>query len=92
MLVTALTQFYIQATKAGKLDVPSIPNLFRELMAHWKSVTTYLSTHAAQQQMQGVRNQVSRFMFPVLRVDCDGTCIGSCFVLASKFCVVWNSQ
>ena len=57
-------------------------------MAHWQSVTGFLSTHAAQQQMQGVRNQVGRFSFYVLRVDYEEFLLSLCFLSAPKLRVV----
>ena len=53
-------------------------------MAHWKSVTSFPSTHAVQQQMQGVKSQLRRFTFSVLRVNYDGSHELLCFRLAAK--------
>ena len=52
----------------AKLDLPSLPNLCRELVKHWKAVRQYLTTHTPHQGMQGVHNQVQSFEWSII---CD---------------------
>ena len=56
----------MQAIKTSTLDVSAIPQVCQELMAHWKSVTSFLSSHTDYQEMQGVRSQVRRLTLVVL--------------------------
>ena len=88
LLCFSLVLFFLKAIKTGNLDVSSIPSLCQELMAHWKSVTGFLTAHAAQQQMQGVRNQVSRDSSCIQWVDNKAFLLQSCFLSAPKLRVV----
>ena len=59
------------------LDLPSLPNLCRELVKHWKAVRQYLTFHTSHQGMQGVHNQVQSFEWSMI---CD-----SIFIVKLEF-------
>ena len=55
-----------KAIDTRKLDLPSLPNLCRELVKHWKAIRQYLTTHTHHQGMQGVHNQVQSFEWSII--------------------------
>ena len=52
-----------QAVTSCKLEVTTLPVLCRELIAEWKNVVRYLTTHAPLQEGQGSRGRVRSHLF-----------------------------